>query len=84
MARGRPSKGADALRHQVNFRLSEADHLTYLKLGGASWFRDQLKACRVRLDATPTAHQPFPRYTDPAPGEPVAALGMLPRRAGGR
>lgn len=76
--RGRPSKGAEALKHQVCFRLNDADHLTYLKLGGAAWFREQLQACRVRIDATPTAHQPFPLGVREHPAFDQAVIGKSP------
>ncbi len=70
---GRPSKGPEALRHQVFIRLTDRQHLAYLHLGGARWFREVLEMKAASTDAAPTAHRPFPTFsvTDAKTGQPV-------------
>lgn len=69
---GRYCKADAALSRQIFARATDAQHATYLALGGAAWLRVQLDAeiARQRLAPTPTAHNPFPpvQSSEPEPG----------------
>lgn len=63
MPRGIRKNGRPALTRQAFARLTEAQHVAYLRLGGADWLRAQIERAAPRLAATPCANNPFPAFT---------------------
>lgn len=59
-ARGRHVKGSGTLDRQIFARLTDAQHIAYLRLGGADWLRSQIEQAAPHLAAIPCANNPFP------------------------